>query len=101
MTDNLSPAKIRERASRPNTLVAFSTEEALIVADAIEIADASAWAHVEGETVGAFARRLDCGWIHLGPHDAGLDRSLAYLTARGLIERHPEQPWVRIKEASA
>lgn len=107
MTDNLSPAKIRERANRPNTLVAFSNDEARLIADAIEFADASEIAYIEGE-----GRHMGDQWIAFEDDpqlsdDANkeiresLDASLKYLEGRGLIERHPDQPWVRIKESSA
>lgn len=98
MTDNLSPAKIRERADRPTTLVAFSSEEARTIATAIEFADDAAIAHLEGET---FNRNH--GWRHSAyvNEPESLTRTLQYLTDRGLLERHPSEPWVRIREASA
>jgi len=35
-----------------------------------------------------------CDWQLLGP-------ALRYLELRGLIERHPTQPWVRVREEDA
>lgn len=110
MTDNLSPAKIRERADSPNTLVAFTNEEAQIVAAAIEIADEAAIEHLRGES-----HLREYGWLdhadcakdyplveRVGSEVmAAINKSIAYLESRGLLERHPEQPWVRIKELSA
>lgn len=106
---NLSPDKIRERADRPQTLVCFSNEEALIVATAIEIADADSIAHIESETISPGENWCDLSRVGDDPENtvalneqikASIAKSVAYLEGRGLLERHPSQPWVRVREGS-
>lgn len=108
MSDALNPASIRERANGFARALGFGPEEARIIADAIDIADESSIALLESEL-----RISPDGWFDLTTAadplfdekanqeiQATVDHAVNYLTARGLLERHPEKPWVRMKEPS-
>lgn len=79
----------------------IEARDCMMLADAVEIADASSAALIE-----CSAHLYDDrghSWRDLAsvePIDSpGIEQAVQYLTARGLIERHPEQgQWVRVRD---
>lgn len=66
-----------------------------LAAKAYEIADSWSMCDIESNT--AAIKSLGWRWWDSSSaDDDGVDKSLAYLDARGLVIRHPEHPhWVR------
>lgn len=81
--------------------VEIESEDCSMLADAIEIADLSSDAYLYSTL-----RPLDDDWLDLATEltedeRESIDQAVRYLTARGLLERHPErEQWVRVREVA-
>jgi len=94
----ITPEELRARTDDFDWI---SEEDNQMLADAIEIADLSSDAYLHSTL-----RPLDDNWLDLTmemteEERETVDQAIRYLTARGLLERHPEhEKWVRVREAA-
>lgn len=96
----ITPGLIRDAIGELRAL-GFEAKRCAMLADAIEIADSSSAALIECSA----PLHDDRGhaWRDLASVESidreGIDQAVRYLTARELLERHPEQgQWVRVRE---
>ena len=97
----LSPAWLRKHAANPDAVILVAASRLAMLADAIEIADEAAEAHIDSETLSVDEDGLS--WRDLNTVDPtfkdSVDESLRYLEARALLIRHPARAGlVRIQE---
>lgn len=109
----LTPEWLRRQAADQHAIVLLTSESMRLVADAIEIADESAWSFIECECRSVslagseWCDLADTSDVELSAETQkrireSLAQSVRYLETRGLIERHADrQNLVRVVERPA
>lgn len=101
----LTPTELRRFASLPdNLIIPITSDKGAMLADALEIADESAWCLIQSETALAPTNH-GSAWRDLTSADpaskGAIFQALRYLDARGLLNRHAENArWVSLRVAA-
>lgn len=98
----LTPRALRDAARNSHELVAgLSAEEALVLADALEIADCNSRVILRSELTPTEAKGPEAmhWWLDESSADThakdAIEQAVRYLTARDLLNRHPVHPhWI-------